>query len=225
MKKKHIAFLTIILLLVLLKIYIFGDILSFDYIKTHQLEMITLYQKMPLAFISLYFLFYIFVTTLSLPGATLITLFGGATFGFWTSLPVISFASTIGASFAFLISRKLLREIIEKKYRKHFEKINEGVEKEGGSYLFSIRLLPVFPFFLINILMGLTKMPVKKYFIISQLGMLPATIVYINAGVQLAKINSVEDILSPALVLSFAILGTFPLMAKKIVEYLRKKSA
>ncbi len=164
-----------------------------------------------------YALVYIVVTALSLPGATLLTLAGGAVFGLLWGTVIVSFASSIGASLAFLAARFLLRDSVQAKFGERLKAVNAGVEKEGGFYLLSLRLVPVFPFFMINLLMGLTKMRLLTFYGISQIGMLAGTIVYVNAGTQLGKINSLSGILSPALLGSFVLLGFFPLLAKKII--------
>jgi len=167
--------------------------------------------------VAVYMLVYIAVTGLSLPGAAILTLAGGAVFGiFWGTL-IVSFASTIGATLAFLAARFLFRDTVHAKFGARLKAIDEGVEKEGGFYLFTLRLVPVFPFFMINLLMGLTNMRVSVFYLVSQVGMLAGTIVYVNAGTQLAKIDSLAGILSPALLGSFILLGFFPLMAKKII--------
>lgn len=151
----------------------------------------------------------------------MVTLLGAALFGFWTSLVLVSFASTIGATLAFLSSRYLLRDWVQAKFGNKLDTINKGVEKDGAFYLFSLRLIPVFPFFLINLLMGLTPISVAKFYLFSQLGMLAGTMVYLNAGTQLAEIDSLAGIVSPTVLASFALLGLFPLIAKWIMNKIR----
>jgi len=194
-----------------------GHYLTLETLKTQQ-ELIENYRtnhhKLAVA---VYMLVYIAVTGLSLPGATILTLAGGAVFGiFWGTL-IVSFASTIGATLAFLAARFLFRDTVHAKFGARLKAIDEGVEKEGGFYLFTLRLVPVFPFFMINLLMGLTNMRVSVFYLVSQVGMLAGTVVYVNAGTQLAKIDSLAGILSPALLGSFVLLGIFPLLAKKIM--------
>ncbi len=167
-------------------------------------------------------LLYVVVTALSLPGAAVMTLAGGGLFGLVTGTIAVSFASTIGATCACLVSRFFLRDWVQGKFGEKLHTINEGIEKEGAFYLFSLRLIPVFPFFIINLLMGLTTMPARTYFWVSQLGMLPATIVYVNAGNELAKIDSLGGIVSPSLIGSFAVLGLFPITVKKLMERYRR---
>lgn len=171
----------------------------------------------------LYFLIYVLTTALSVPGATILTLAGAGIFGFWTSLILISFASTIGATLAFLSSRFLFQDIVQEKFGKKLSKINQGMEREGAFYLFSMRLMPIFPFFMINLLMGLTSIKTPTYFFVSQAGMLAGTLIYVNAGVQLSEIESTKDILSPDIILSFTLLGIFPLLVKRILTWYRNK--
>ena len=151
------------------------------------------------------------------------TLAGGALFGLVTGTVVVSFASTIGATIACIVSRYLLRDWVQNKFGERLTTINDGVEKEGAFYLFTLRLIPVFPFFVINLLMGLTRMRIFTFFWVSQVGMLAGTIVFVNAGKELAKIDSLKGILSPGLIISFIILGLFPISVKKIMELYRSR--
>jgi len=144
-------------------------------------------------------------------------LLGAALFGFWTSLLLVSFASTLGATLAFLSSRFLLRDWVQGKFGDKLNAINQGVERDGAFYLFSLRLIPVFPFFLINLLMGLTPISTARFYLVSQIGMLPGTAVYLNAGTQLAQIESLSGIVSPSVLASFALLGLFPIVAKWVM--------
>jgi uncharacterized membrane protein YdjX (TVP38/TMEM64 family) len=185
-----------------------------------QHEAIMAYQSAnPKLSILFYSLIYIVVTGLSLPGATILTLAGGAFFGLFWGTVIVSIASTIGATAAFLAARYLFRGSLEQQFATQLAAINKGIEKDGGYYLFTLRLVPLFPFFAINLLMGLTKMETGTFFWVSQVGMLAGTIVYVNAGTQLGAIQSLADISSPALIGSFILLGLFPLAAKKYVEY------
>ncbi|EGR1513542.1 TVP38/TMEM64 family protein, partial [Vibrio vulnificus] len=168
-----------------------------------------------------YFVIYVGLTAFSVPGATVVTLLGAALFGFWYSLLLVSFASTIGATIAFLSSRYLLKDWVQARFGDKLSAINQGVEKDGAFYLFSLRLIPVFPFFLINLLMGLTPISIGRYYLTSQIGMLPGTAVYLNAGTQLADINSLSGILSPTVLASFALLGVFPIAVKWIMSKFR----
>lgn len=175
--------------------------------------------------LGLYFALYVLVTALSLPGAAVMTLAGAALFGFWPALLLVSFASSIGATLAFLISRFLLRDWVQSRFGERLQALNAGIRTEGGFYLFTLRLVPIFPFFVINLLMGLTPMRTRTYYWVSQIGMLPGTAVYVNAGTQLGQIERLGGILSPGLLLSFALLGAFPLLARKAVEVVRQRRA
>lgn len=166
---------------------------------------------------------YIAVTALSLPGALVLTLAGAAIFGFWVAAVAVSFASTIGATLAFLVSRFLLRDWVQHRFGDKLAAINEGIRKDGPFYLFTLRLVPIFPFFLINLLMGLTPIGTLTFYLVSQIGMLPGTLVYVNAGTQLAAIDSLHGILSPGLLASFALLGIFPLAARKSIAFIRRR--
>ena len=168
------------------------------------------------------FVLYVIVVALSLPGATIMGLAAGALFGLWQGTLLVSFASSIGATLAFLTSRYLLRDYVQRHFGDKLKGINEGMAKDGVLYLFMLRLVPIFPFFLINLLMGLTQIPTRTFYWVSQLGMLAGTMVYVNAGTQLAHIESLSDIMSPGVLLSFALLGVFPLIAKRIVHAMQK---
>ncbi|WP_076420945.1 bifunctional TVP38/TMEM64 family protein/FAD-dependent oxidoreductase [Colwellia sp. UCD-KL20] len=180
-------------------------------------------EQSPVLVIGGFFLLYVLVTALSLPGATILTLAAGALFGLAEGLLLASFASTIGATLAFLVSRYLLRDSIKQKFPERLAAIDKGVEKEGAFYLFTLRLVPVFPFFLINLLMGVTSIKSWTYYWVSQVGMLAGTFVFVNAGTQLAQIESLSGILSFNLILSFALLGIFPLIAKGIINVFKKR--
>ncbi len=198
-----------------------GRYLSLEYFKQQQAAIETWRAAQPAKAALIYFLAYVAVTGLSLPGAAVMTLAGGAIFGLLWGTLLVSFASTAGATLAFLASRFLLREWVQQRFGERLRAINAGIAREGGFYLFTLRLVPVFPFFVINLLMGLTAIRTRAFYWVSQAGMLLGTIVYVNAGTQLARIASLSGILSPALVGSFALLGIFPLIAKKLTERLR----
>ncbi|MFB1030732.1 MAG: VTT domain-containing protein, partial [Thauera sp.] len=168
----------------------------------------------PLLVAALYFAAYVAVTALSLPGAAVMTLAGGALFGLGWGLLIVSFASTIGATLAFLVSRHLLRDSVQARFGERLKAINDGIARDGAFYLFSLRLVPAFPFFLINLLMGLTPIRTRTFYWVSQLGMLPGTLVYVNAGTELGAVDSLAGVLSPGLVASFVLLGLFPLLAR-----------
>ena len=199
------------------------EIADLEVIKARRGEFESFYADNPATVIALYLFGYIAVAALSLPGAAILTLLAGAIFGVAVGSVVVSFASTIGATLAFLVARFLLGKTLQAKYGDKLRRVNEGVQKEGKFYLFTMRLIPAFPFFLINILMGLTPLRVGAFYWVSQLGMLPGTIVYVNAGTQLAKIDSLGGILSPGLIASFVALGLFPLAAKKIIGAFRAR--
>jgi pyruvate/2-oxoglutarate dehydrogenase complex dihydrolipoamide dehydrogenase (E3) component/uncharacterized membrane protein YdjX (TVP38/TMEM64 family) len=171
----------------------------------------------------LFFLVYVVVTALSLPGAAVLTLAAGALFGLWKGLLLVSFASTIGATLAFLVARYVLRDWVTSRFGEKLNSINAGVEKQGAFYLFTLRLVPIFPFFLINLLMGLTSITVRTFYWVSQVGMLAGTLVFVNTGTQLAQIDSLSGILSPGLLFSFALLGIFPWIAKAMVSAVQSK--
>ena len=200
-----------------------GQYLTLDYLKQSQARFQQMYQNNQPGVSAAYMLVYILVTSLSLPGAAVMTLAGGGFFGVLVGTVVVSFASTIGATFACLAARFVLRDWVQQKFGERLTAVNKGIEEEGAFYLFSLRLIPVFPFFVINLLMGLTNMPIRTYFWVSQLGMLPATIVYVNAGGQLARIDSLANIASPALIASFAVLGLFPIIVKKLMSFYKTR--
>lgn len=201
-----------------------GEYLSLAILKQQQTIFIQTFNDNTLLFTLLFFILYIAATALSLPIATLMTLLGGAIFGFLFGLVIISFASTIGATIAFLMSRFILRETLQTRYAESLQKINHGIEHEGSFYLFALRLTPVFPFFLVNLIMGLTPITTRRFYWVSQLGMLPGTAVYVYAGTELGKINTLADIASPTLLIAFTLLGLFPLIAKKLLTLFRKDS-
>lgn len=199
------------------------QLLTLANIKAQQAEFIELRDRSPVIVSLVFFSLYVVVTALSLPGAAIMTLAAGALFGLAWGFVIVSFASTIGATLAFLVARFLLRDSVQKRFGDRLAAINKGIEKEGAFYLFTLRLVPIFPFFLINILMGLTPLRARTFFWVSQVGMAAGTIVYINAGTQLAAIDSLGGILSPGLLFSFVLLGLFPLMAKKLTDWLKRK--
>ena len=200
-----------------------GHYLSLDWLKAQQAAIAAYRADHPLAAVAAYFALYVAVTALSLPGAALMTLAGGAVFGLLWGTLIVSFASSIGATLAFLASRFLLRDWVMARFGRRLAAIDAGVRKEGAFYLFTLRLVPVFPFFLVNLLLGLTAMKARTFYWVSQLGMLAGTVVYVNAGTQLAQIDSLAGIVSPGLLLSFALLGVFPLIANRIVESVRAR--
>ena len=200
-----------------------GQYLSLEYIKAQQENFSKFYKENTYLAIFVYAGIYIIATALSLPGAALLTLLAGALFGLFTGTILVSFASTIGATLAFLVSRTLLRDWVQGKFGSYLKTINDGVEKDGAFYLFTLRLIPAVPFFVINLVMGLTSMKTIQFFVVSQIGMLAGTIVFINAGTQLAQIDSLKGILSPGIIFSFILLGIFPLIAKKFIGFFQAR--
>jgi pyruvate/2-oxoglutarate dehydrogenase complex dihydrolipoamide dehydrogenase (E3) component/uncharacterized membrane protein YdjX (TVP38/TMEM64 family) len=200
-----------------------GRFLSLESLKQRQAELAALYDARPLWVIGVYFAIYVAATALSLPGAVILTLAGGAIFGLAVGTLVVSFASSLGATLAFLAARYLLRDGVRARFGARLADIDRGIAREGGFYLFTLRLVPLFPFFVINLLMGLTTMRAWTFYWVSQLGMLAGTLVYVNAGTQLARIESLKGILSPGLLGAFVLLGLFPLVAKKIVDALKAR--
>jgi len=164
---------------------------------------------------------YVLVTALSLPVATWMTLAAGALFGFWQGVLIVSFASTLGATLAFLAARYLFRDWVHRRLGARADTLDRGLAKDGAFYLFSLRLIPVVPFFAVNLLMGLTPIRAVTFYLVSQAGMLAGTAVYVNAGTQLAQIEDLSGIVSPTLLLSFVLLGIFPWIARTVVQAFR----
>ena len=196
--------------------------LTLDALKESQEKFAAMLVQSPWRVTLIAFALYVIVVALSLPGATIMGLAAGALFGLWQGTLLVSFASSIGATLAFLTSRYLLRDHVQHRFGDKLKGINAGMAKDGALYLFMLRLVPVFPFFLINLLMGLTQIRTRTFYWVSQLGMLAGTLVYVNAGTQLARIDSLSGIVSPEVLLSFALLGVFPLIAKRVVQAMQK---
>ncbi len=203
--------------------YDLGRLLTLDSLKASRDALADAVQARPLATALVFFSVYVLATAISIPGAVILTLAAGAMFGLGLGLLIVSFASSIGALLAFLAARYLLRDAIQSRFGKRLAPINEGMKRDGTFYLLTLRLVPVFPFWLINLLSGLTPIGALRFYIVSQLGMLPGTLVYVNAGTRLASIQSPGDILSPLLLGSFVLLGIFPLIAKAIVGALQRR--
>ena len=221
--KKICIVVVIIVLIALFQYFDFAQYLSLEYLKSSRESLAQLYEENTVAVIAAYFCIYILVTSLSLPGAAVMTLAGGALFGLVTGTIIVSFASTIGATLACIVSRYLLQDWVQSRFGEKLAIINEGLEKEGAFYLFTMRLIPAFPFFLINLAMGLSKLPIRKFYWETQLGMLPGTIVFVNAGKEKGKIESLGSILSPSLLISFALLGLLPITLKKLMALYRRR--
>ncbi|UXI02502.1 FAD-dependent oxidoreductase [Photobacterium sp. TY1-4] len=224
MDKKKIGLFSIVAALIgLWFVFDLGQYFTLEQAKAQQLALQDTIASQPLMASLIYFAIYIGVTALSLPGAAIMTLLGAALFGFWWSLLLVSFASSIGATLAFLFSRYILRDWVQDKFGHRLAPINAGIEKDGPLYLFTLRLIPVFPFFLVNLLMGLTPISTRMFYLISQLGMLAGTMVYINAGTQLGEIDSLSGVISPQVLFSLALLGVFPLLAKGLMNLYNRR--
>jgi uncharacterized membrane protein YdjX (TVP38/TMEM64 family) len=193
------------------------SVLTFESLKANQADLTAFYDEHSVAMVVGYFVVYVVVAALSIPGAVVLTLGGGAIFGFGLGFIIVSFASSIGATLAFLMSRYLLRDWVEARFGERLGPIQEGIERDGAFYVFSLRLIPVLPFFIVNLVLGLTHIRVLTFYIVSQIGMLLGTAVYVNAGTQLANLESPAGILSPALLGSFALLGLFPVVVKWVM--------
>ena len=222
MKTKIIIAVIFVALIAAFFIFDLGQYFSLDYLKEQKDALNQFYSENPLLMLAVFFLIYVAVAALALPAATLLTVAGGALFGFWTGTIVVSFASSIGATIAFLLTRYLFHDAIQAKFGDRLKAINDGIEREGAFYVFGLRLVPLFPFVVVNSVLGLTKLKTITFYWASQLGMLAGTAVYVNAGTQLAEINSLGDIASPKLILSFVLLGLFPIIAKKIMNFLQR---
>lgn len=223
MKKRLSLVLIIAALIACYFMFDLGQYFNLEYVKSQQAELEQLRQTYPVEMAAAAFGVYVLVTALSLPGAAVMSLVIAAIFGLLWGTILVSFASTLGATLAFLIARFLFRDAVQKRLGSKLAAFNKGIEKDGAFYLFGLRLVPIFPFFMINLLMGLTPIRTWTYVWVSQVGMLAGTIVYVNAGTQLAQIESLSGILSLELLLSFALLGVFPLIAKKILSGLKAR--
>jgi uncharacterized membrane protein YdjX (TVP38/TMEM64 family) len=224
--KKIAVVVVLIGLVAVLRISGLQDHLTLAHLRDSREKLALMYAAHKFSMITAYMVIYILASSLSFPGAVILTIAGGALFGLWTGTVVVSFASAIGATLACFASRFVLRDWVQEKLAGRLRTVNDGIEKEGAFYLFTLRLIPVFPFWIINLVMGLTRMPLRTFYWVSQVGMLPGTIVYVNAGRELAKVESLSAILSPGLILSLAALGLFPIAARKSVAlYKSRKDA
>ena len=222
LNKKILIF--IFIALVFIVVFNYDEVLSFNLIKQKYGDIQLLINDRYLFYYLLFFLGYIVVTALALPISLLKTLLAGALFGLLPGVILTSFASTIGSTLCFLISRYLFKDIFQEKYKKYLVKVNLGIKKEGLLYLLFLRLSPIFPFFLINLTFGLTQMKWTNFYWISQLGMLPATILFVNAGNQLSQINNLEDILTIKVIVSLSAIGLLPIVTKRIYEKYKTKN-
>jgi uncharacterized membrane protein YdjX (TVP38/TMEM64 family) len=201
-----------------------GQYLDLDYFKSRQAEVMTYYAAHRLETVAIFFVTFVSVAALSLPFGGIMTLVAGAIFGLLWGVVIVSFASSIGALLALLVSRFLLRDVVQRKFGHRLTAFNRGMQKDGALYLFMLRLAGV-PFFIVNLVMGLTAIPPFTFYWVTQVGMLAATIVIVNAGTQIAQITSLSDLASPQLLGAFALLGIFPLVSRKIVRRLRASTA
>jgi dihydrolipoamide dehydrogenase len=222
-RNKLLLVVVVVALVAAFFVFDLGRYLSLDYVKARQADFAALYAEAPALVVGAYALAYVAVFALALPVGAVMTLLGGALFGLVVGTVVVSFASSIGAALAFLASRYVLGDSVRRKFGHRLAEVDKGIAKDGPFYLFTLRLIPLFPPAAINLLFGLTKMRTWTFYWVSQLGMLAGTIVYVNAGTQLAQIDSLKGILSPGLIGSFVLLGLFPLIAKKIVDALRRR--
>ncbi|MEO6626888.1 MAG: FAD-dependent oxidoreductase, partial [Burkholderiaceae bacterium] len=224
MNPKKLAVLAILALAVAaFFVFDLGRYFSLAYIKESQASFKTVYAERPVMVTLVFFAAYVAITALSLPGAAIMTLASGASFGLVWGTIVVSLASTLGATLAMLAARTVLREAIEKRFGKRLAEVNKGVEKEGAFYLFTLRLIPAIPFFALNLLMGLTRMKTWTFFWVSQIGMLAGTVAYVYAGTEIGKIDSLHAILSPGLIGAFMLLGLLPLLTKRVVDAVRRR--
>ncbi len=197
--------------------------LSLGALKQHRAGLAALYAGRPVAVLGIFFAVYASVAALSLPGGAIMTLAAGAIFGIAVGTALVSFASSLGATLAFLCSRHLLRDAVQRRFGARLADVNAGVARDGAFYLLSLRLVPFVPFVVVNLLMGLTGMRVRTFYLVSQVGMLAGTVVYVNAGTQLSKIDSLRGVLSPGILASLALLGLFPLVARKASRVLERR--
>jgi dihydrolipoamide dehydrogenase len=223
--KKIFVLILLIALIGLFFAFDLGQFLTLEYIKSQQQSLDALYRDNPLLSLAIFFVVYVLMAAASLPGAAVMTLLAGALFGLLTGLILVSFASTIGATLAFLVSRFLLRDAIQARFANNLKTINQGIERDGAFYLFALRLVPAFPFFVINLVMGLTRLRTWTFYWVSQVGMLAGTVVYVNAGTELARLESLSGILSPSLLLSFVLLALLPFIGRRIVTALERRKA
>ncbi|MEH6628523.1 MAG: FAD-dependent oxidoreductase [Motiliproteus sp.] len=215
----------LVILIATFFIFDLGQYLNIEYFKEHQAQFDHYYQENPTFTILAFFAMYVAVTGLSLPGAAIMTLVGGALFGIGTGTLIVSFASSIGATLAFIFSRYFLRDAIQNRFAHQLNAINKGVERDGALYLFTLRLVPAFPFFVINLVMGMTPIRTWTFYWISQVGMFAGTVVFVNAGTQLGQLESLSGILSPGIFISFTLLGIFPLIAKAVTNKIHARKA
>ena len=225
MTKGKIIVLVIIAIMIALLVYLGPDkYLNLEFVKSQLDSLIEYKNQNPLLLALMFSAIYIFVTAASIPGALVLTLTAGAIFGFTLGFIVVIFSATIGATIAFLVARYLFEDLVKAKMGERLSKIRESFKKEGAMYLFSLRLVPIFPFFAVNLLMGLTPIRTIVYMAASFIGMAPGSMVFVNAGTQLAKLDSLDGLLSPALIASFVLLAVFPYIAKYLLKVVKNKT-
>ena len=223
MNKKKIIIVTLFITLVtLFFVFDFDEYFNLAYVKSQQEIINDYYSLNPVKTGLIFFISYVLITGVSLPGAGIMTLAGGTIFGFIWGTILVSFGSVFGATIAFLITRYIFHDYVQENFGKYLKPINHGIKKEGDLYLFTIRIVPIFPFFIVNILMALTPIKTLNFSLVSQIAMLIPTMVFVNAGTQLAHITSPRDVLSPELIVSFVLLGFFPYIGKRILSIIKK---
>jgi len=220
---KLLVALVVVALVAAYFLFDIGQYLSLEFLQAKRKMLVAHATENPVSSIATFFLLYVVAAVISIPGISLLSIGAGAIFGSFTGFILVSFAATIGATVAFLLSRYLFKNVIENKFSSQVKSINAGIEKEGAFYLFTMRLIPLIPFFLINLVMGLTNMKTSVFYIVSQIGMIPTSAIFTYSGNQLAKIETMKDILSPGLLLAFALLGIFPFAAKQLIKFYKHR--
>ncbi len=221
--RRRVVIVTVVLALVgAFFVFDLGRYLNLAFLKEVHADAVTWVQANPVQSSAAYFVIYVLVTALSLPGAAVMTLAGGAVFGLGWGLVLVSFASSVGATLAMLIARMVLGNWVQQRFAKQLQAVNDGLAEDGAFYLFSLRMVPVFPFFVINLVMGLTRISTWQFYWVSQVGMLAGTFVYVFAGTQLAEVSSLGDVLSVDLIIALSLLGLFPLLARKALAWLKR---
>lgn len=227
MKKRIVKYT---LVLVLAAVALTGAILGHEYLQLERVraahyQLLQLYKAYPALFIGVYSVAYILITLAAIPGGAVLTVLAGAVFGIWIGVPLMSLTGLVGASCAFLVSRFVLRNWVERHFGDRLETINRGLDEEGAFYLFTLRLIHILPFFIVNYAMGVTRIRLRTFAWVTWAAMLPGTFVFVNAGAQFSQVESIRDILSWQVLGSLALLGLFPLAAKKSVDYLNRLAA
>ena len=225
MKAKIALAIVLVALIAAFFIFDLQQYFSLEFLKSQKDALNQRYNDNPLLIAGAFFAIYVAFAALALPAATILTLAGGAIFGFWSGVLLVSFASTIGATLAFVFTRFLFHDAVQSKFGDRLETINQGIDSEGAFYVFGMRLVPLFPFVMVNSVLALTKLKTWTFYWASQLGMLAGTAVYVNAGTQLAQIDSLAGIANPKLIGSFVLLGVFPILAKKALGFIKSRQS